>query len=246
LLEGQPYGTNSPVVFYVALDLIVEQPPQGLNGGYFAHFKDAANGFRGRLFATTNGAAAGQFRVGVASAAGNASGVAPRDLAPNTRYRIVLRYAVVTAIASLWIDPVSEDDPCVSSTDAGVPMAIAGLALRQSLSGGNGMGVLAIDHLAVALSFDALFSESPPPPPVMQPIVLSRISRALGMDLAQAGMLLEWEAVPAVVYTVWTAGEPEGEYHVLASGLTFAHGQASWFHALEPGDAQGFYRLSSP
>lgn len=130
-------------------------------GSYFAHFKSsAANEFYGRLGASTAGATAGSFRVGIGTETWGAPTVfAPQDLALNTTYNLVIRYDLETDRATLWVNPVDESSPGVTSTD--VPSYAAGtinaFALRQgtsAVSGNNGApGVLAVDHLRVATTF---------------------------------------------------------------------------------------------
>lgn len=130
-------------------------------GSYFAHFKSsAANEFYGRLGASTVGATAGSFRVGIGTETWGAATVfAPQDLALNTTYNLVVRYDLAADRATLWVNPVDESSPSVTSTDA--PSYAAGtinaFALRQgtsAVSGNNGApGVLAVDDLRVATSF---------------------------------------------------------------------------------------------
>ncbi|HOW65278.1 MAG TPA: lamin tail domain-containing protein [Candidatus Paceibacterota bacterium] len=171
LLAGQPYGPDSSVALYARWMLQMEQPPAGASGGYFAHFKDAANGFRGRIFATTNGAAAGKYRLGVSASAGAASAMHPRELDFQISYCVVLRYDVGTAQTSLWIDPETEEDVHASSGDDASPLAITALAFRQSLSGGNGIGTLSIDDLVVGQSFHDVTGGEPPEPAVPEILI---------------------------------------------------------------------------
>ena len=68
-LDGQPYGPSSGVNLYARFVVNFSSLPSG-DGTYFAHFKDnTATGFRCKVFATTNGAAPGSFRLGIAAAA---------------------------------------------------------------------------------------------------------------------------------------------------------------------------------
>ncbi|MFN0068928.1 MAG: hypothetical protein ACKVYV_14980 [Limisphaerales bacterium] len=130
-------------------------------GSYFAHFKSsAANEFYGRLGASTAGAAAGSFRVGIGSETwGTATVFAPQDLSLNTTYNLVIRYDLDADRATLWVNPADESSPSVTSTDAPSysPGTINAFALRQgtsAVSGNNGApGVLAVDNLRVATTF---------------------------------------------------------------------------------------------
>jgi hypothetical protein len=164
LLVGQPYLPEAQATLYAAWNFQAEQLPAGVSGGYFAHFKDAANGFRGRVFVSTNGAMTGRFRLGVSASAGSASAMHPQDLQLQTSYRVVVRYEVTTAQTTLWIDPSTEEDIHALSVDDASPATITALAFRQSLSSGNGMGILGIDNLVVGQAFsDVVGGESPVP-----------------------------------------------------------------------------------
>src|SRR5215218_2735758 len=64
VIAGGPYSTGT---LYAGLDFNFSALPS-LNGGHFFHFKDATtSGFRGRVFATQAGAAAGTLRIGIAN-----------------------------------------------------------------------------------------------------------------------------------------------------------------------------------
>lgn len=130
------------------------------NGSYFAHFKSsAANEFYGRLGASTVGAAAGSFRVGIGSETWGAATVFDtQDLALNTTYNLVVRYDLETDRATLWVNPADESSPGVTSTDAPTYAGVINaFALRQGTTGASpnigAPGVLAVDNLRVATSF---------------------------------------------------------------------------------------------
>src|SRR4030095_11433441 len=81
-LDGAPYTSGNLYASFVVNFSVL---PAG-TGGYFAHFKDdgTAN-FRARVFATTTGAAAGSFRVGIANGGGTPVFIGT-DLALGTDY----------------------------------------------------------------------------------------------------------------------------------------------------------------
>lgn len=162
-LGGGPYAADSGVVLYAKFTVRFTALPSGA-GTYFAHFKDAGTGFRGRVFASTTGAAEGKFRVGIAEA-GSTPTLFERDLSLDTDYAVIVRYDVATAASALWVDAAAESDPSVSATDDGAPITVVAFALRQSLSSGNGMGTLVLDDLRVATSFAELFGSTPEEPP---------------------------------------------------------------------------------
>lgn len=151
-LSGAPYAKDSGVVLYAGFKATFGALPAG-GGGFFAHFKDTgASNFRGRVFAATTGAAAGSFRLGIASA-GSVPVLIASDLSLGTSYRVVMALDINTAVARLWLNPLAETDAHVVSTDNAGPLAISTFAFRQSLSSGSGMGVLAVDDLNVARTF---------------------------------------------------------------------------------------------
>lgn len=166
MLTGGPFTVAEGAVLYLACTVRFTELPSG-GGSYFIHFKDGGTGFRGRVFATVQDAASGSFRVGVSEASNNPTLLA-QDLQLDTLYRMVCRYEVGTAGATLWVDPTTESDPSVTAADDGTAIPIHGLALRQSLSGGNGMGTLVLDDLRVASTFDELFGSDDPAPRIEQ------------------------------------------------------------------------------
>lgn len=140
---------------YAAFKVRFSALPTGSNGAYFAHFKDGAatTGLRCRIFATTNGAAGGSFRIGVAAAASKASVFFPGDLQLQKSYRIVSRMTLANNASTLWLNPRTESDPSVTAVDEASPKAALAFALRQSLASGSGMGELAIDDLVISTTF---------------------------------------------------------------------------------------------
>ena len=169
MLAGQPFPSNTNAVLYARCVVSFQSLPKGPNGGYFAHFKDGATGFRGRVFATTNGAAPGFLRLGIANAGNIADKIIETDLSVNTSYPVVLRWDVGNAVGTLWLNPTTEVDAGVTASDTSTAVSITAFALRQSLSSGNGMGALQVDDLVVSTSFAEAFSTNPPP--ILPPII---------------------------------------------------------------------------
>lgn len=155
-LAGGPYPADSSVVLFAAMKVRFTALPSG-TGGYLAHFKNEGTTFKAKLFATTTGAATGQFRLGIARSA-NTPTILERDLSLNTAYTVVIRYEIETAASTLWVDPTSEADPGVNGSDTATASAVTAFALRQSLSSGAGMGTLVVDDLRVATTFAELFA----------------------------------------------------------------------------------------
>lgn len=164
LLSGQPYAPSDGTVLYARFDLKMATLPSR-TGAYFAHFKDATDGFRGRIWALTNGAAPGSFRLGISSGSGSSAAVVLNtDLQPGIRYKVVCSLAVSNAAVSLWLNPVVEADAHVSAEPSS-GVSVAAFAFRQA----TGIGAMAIDDLAVGTSFRDVVppnetASSPSPP----------------------------------------------------------------------------------
>ncbi|MBU6402865.1 MAG: hypothetical protein KGS61_21300 [Verrucomicrobia bacterium] len=201
-LAGAPYSLSHPATLYAGFSVNFRSLPTRA-GTYFAHFKDAASGFRGRVFAGTNNAAAGCFRLAVANAATDPTLAAelPTDLSLNTDYRVVLRYDVANGASVLWLNPASESEVPVVAGDTPGTNSIFSFAFRQSLSSGSGMGELFVANLRVATTF----AEVLPPAPVTTPISLSAAWTEAGLQLTltgQAGCLYMIETSPDL--STWT------------------------------------------
>ena len=149
-LSGRPYENGN---LYASFVINLTGLPSGA-GGYFAHFKDDGNGFRARIFVSTNGAAAGGFRVAIVNGT-NAFAAIPRNLTVGQDYTLVLRYDTAAATSTLWISPDSEVSTTdrADATDVITSVGITTFALRQSLSSGAGMGTLTLDDLKVGTSY---------------------------------------------------------------------------------------------
>ena len=169
LLQGQPYSTTSTDSLYAKFTVNFSALPSGANGGYFAHFKDATTGFRAKVFATTNGAAAGLFRLGIASGSNLATNTFSPDLSLNQDYVVVIRLALNTAASTLWVNPAVETDSSVNAADTGAPINVTSFAFRQT----SGMGTLTGDDLLVGTSFADVVSAVVVPQPAqiaMEPV----------------------------------------------------------------------------
>lgn len=160
LLTGGPYVTGN---LYASFNFTFTGLPTG-SGGYLAHFKETGTTqFRCRVYAATNNAAPGFFRIGIANNTNASAGASfiPRDLALNTDYKLVMRYdAAALTPSTLWLNPSSESSVTdrADASDAFTSSAMVSFALRQSLSSGNGMGSLTVDNLKVGTVFSDVAS----------------------------------------------------------------------------------------
>jgi len=144
---GAPFASSSGVVLYSGFTINCEQLPTA-SGNYFAHFKDTGTGFRAKIFTSTAGAAAGNYRLGIANVANTVNAQVANDLATNTTYLVVSRYNVGTGESALWVNPVSVASGGAVATDNTSTQTVAQYGLREDTS----MGVLYLDKLKIGTS----------------------------------------------------------------------------------------------
>lgn len=153
LLRG-PYGSGSNVTLYASFQVVFSTAPAA-GGQYFAHF--GSSSFRARLFATTENAASGSLRLGIANAASVQNAQFPLDLSLGTAYTVVVRYRVDTQKSTLWVNPGSETDPGATAADATSAVVISAFSLRQSA----GIGQSLVDNLIVGTAFSDVANARP-------------------------------------------------------------------------------------
>ena len=151
------YLASSGTALYSRFTVLVLAPPTSANGNYFAHLDGGSA--RARVFAVTNGAAAGKFRLGLANGSTTASVIWPVDLHTNQTYTVVTRQSISTATARLWVNPASDLDASITAGDVAAATGANAFAWRQD----SGLGTLLVDSLVVATSFGEALSgnESP-------------------------------------------------------------------------------------
>lgn len=168
-LSNGPYeSTNAERHLFARFNIRFAAAPTAASGGFFAHFKDAASGFRARIWAVTNDAPAGALRLGISAGGSSATALAAKPLLPGTNYTVVIRYEMATAIGSLWVDPSSESDPAAISNDKQSAITTTSFAFRQN----SGIGRLIVDRLVVATTFaEALGGVSSEP---LEPVIIAQ------------------------------------------------------------------------
>ena len=158
-LFGAPYSSGT---LYFSMLVNFSALPAGA-GGYFANFGDVATGFRARLFATTVGAASGSYRLAINNGSTAISATFGTDLSLGSEYQAVVRYDLTAVSTTLWVNPLAELDPSVAASDVVTGIAVSRIALRQSTATGNGMGVLTVDNVRVATTFNEVITAVPEP-----------------------------------------------------------------------------------
>lgn len=234
LLAGQPYlpgGTTN--IFYARFIARFTEPPSP-SGGWFLSFKSASStGFRGRVFALTTGAAPGQFRLGLSSGDNNAPTVTNQtDLATNAPFTVILRFANTNSAATLWLNPSSENDPSITTTEATATFTVAAVGLRQA----TGIGTLTLDDLVVGTAFADVLSGSAPVAPFLTTVpqgqMIARDSNATFTAAATGTAPLRWQwlfegtAIPGATNPAFSLTNlslaQQGDYRLVVTNLAGA------------------------
>ncbi len=153
-----PANLNTGTVFARCQATFTELPAG--NGNYFAFFRQAGvDNLRGRLWVSTNGAAAGKFRLGCLTITG-APTMIPADLSLHTPYTLVLRYNITNYTTTLWINPAHEDDTALRADntylEGSMSHSVGHFGFKQVAgyeAKAHGMGSLYVDDLAIGRNF---------------------------------------------------------------------------------------------
>ncbi|HWD21246.1 MAG TPA: immunoglobulin domain-containing protein [Verrucomicrobiae bacterium] len=162
--------TNGQV--YASFSITMTQLPASPGGTYFAHFTDinqtnnGPRGFWARIYSLTTNTPAGMWRLGLAnnqddydhtsSVLTGPDTIYPLDLALNTPYQVVVEYDIDGLTSTLWVNPASETDENVEAHDPNTPTGtnFVGPMTYYGFRQNGGEGVMYIDNLRVAASFD--------------------------------------------------------------------------------------------
>jgi hypothetical protein len=167
---------------------------------YFAHVKNDTTTFKGRLFAVTNGALAGFYRIGVSAAAGSPAAVYGQDLELNHDYWVVLGWDRNQLLASVWINPTSEGDLAAQSNDPTTDSPATAFAFRQA----TGEGQIFVDDLQVATTFAEAVTNAPVPtailvPPASVTLNVGDVSRLFTVATGAGALAFEWKKDGGIV-----------------------------------------------
>ncbi len=141
--------------------------PTDTGGSYFAHFKSsAASEFYGRIWAGWEGGNNISLRISSESASNGVDATKwGQLLSLGVTYNVVTRLNVDTGATTLWVNPITEASPSVTSTDTwGFAGEVESFALRQGTTqptGGvvGGHGDLTFDDLTVGTTFASVIPE---------------------------------------------------------------------------------------
>jgi hypothetical protein len=167
---------------------------------YFAHVKATNSTFKAKLFAVTNGALAGFYRIGVSAAANSPAGVYAQDLALNHDYWVVLGWDRNLLLASVWINPASGSDLPAQSTDTTTDAPATAFAFRQAA----GEGQLFVDDLQVATTFAEAVTNAPVAtsilvPPASVTLNVGDVGRLFTVATGAGALTFEWKKNGGIV-----------------------------------------------
>ena len=153
------FGTNTPIAgLYFSYTLNVSSA----TNSYHAYFADTNFSFVCRIYATTNTATPGSFRIGVGNtttlaASNNLSSVATniiqQDLAFGNTYTIVGRYLPASGLCSVWVNPGNENDASASATFGAPFPRVSAFGLRANTGTASPPGTMTLDNLIVGTTF---------------------------------------------------------------------------------------------
>ena len=159
------YSTNGGYLVYYSLTMNMATLPS-TTGSYFAFLKDNGTfNFRARLFASTNGAAPGRYRIGIATGSATTTTFIASDLTLNSTYTVTVRYNVSTGDTRLWLNTTSESGTGLDAIDWVPVVDISNFAFRQSA----GVGDVFVDNLKVGTGFLDVY-QAPNWPPTISTI----------------------------------------------------------------------------
>jgi hypothetical protein len=157
------FGTNTGVAaLYFTYTLNVTSA----TNSYHAYFCDTNFVFVCRIYASTNTATPGNFRIGIGTsttlaALTNSSGVATniiqQDLSFGTPYTLVVRYLPNSGLQTVWINPANEaatGSGAVANALFTAPWPrVSGLGLRSANGLSSQSGIMSINNLVIGTTF---------------------------------------------------------------------------------------------
>jgi len=163
--DGDADAANNQL--YASFSVVMTAPPTDAGGSYFAHFKSsAASEFYARIWAGTEANGKWSLRISSESASNGVDAQKwGQALELNVSYTVVTRLNVDTGAATLWVNPIGESSPSVTSTDTwGFAGEVESFALRQGTTtptGGvpAGSGDVTLDNLLVGTTFASVVPE---------------------------------------------------------------------------------------
>jgi hypothetical protein len=163
-LLNAPYNNSTNLYS----SFIVTMTPGNLpivNGSYFLLYNDgtgATGDYEGGVYAVTNGAATGYYRLGIEAWSGNGNEnftsvpIFPMDLSPGLSYLVVTEIQPATGASTIWVQPTNgaTSTKVADTTTAGaVNATLYGLADIEFRESGSSAGAPQVSQLIVGTNF---------------------------------------------------------------------------------------------
>ncbi len=205
-------GTNG-YVFYTSFTVDFSFLPS-VNGDYFFHLKPSpsdSSTFHDKVFANRANAATNRFRLGVSNTANSPSQQQyGRDLMLGATYAVVTRFNAATGDSTLWVNPVNEQSPNVTSGDSPGASTVGAVALRQT----SGIGDLTVGPMKVGSSFSDVWTAP------TQPVLSSTVDNSGNIVLSWTNPLFMLQSA-SVVTGPYTDVAPTSPYTNSISGQQY-------------------------
>ncbi|WP_309400959.1 hypothetical protein [Cerasicoccus maritimus] len=175
-------GIHSNTTIYVGLTLSLINASDGTGDFFAALGGDGTTYTAGRLYASTNGATAGGFRLGGSTSYAGGANFGTTDLYFNTPYRIVLAYTADSATPGfkIYVNPISPNEEDNTVYISYFRNYVSGLnevaSFQLSQFGGQKAGT--ISDLLVATTFAEAFAATSPTTPLFNPILEDNFENA--------------------------------------------------------------------
>jgi hypothetical protein len=158
-LVGAPYRTNSGAVLYSSCTINVNVLPTAST--YFLDFNDGTDvpantgNVEDCLVVTTNGAAPGYYRLGIANRTAGTAQIFPVDLQPGLTNFVVTSLVLSNGNSTIWLNPTNAASASLTDTTSVTPLYnIGAYELRES---GSSEGTVYVGNVLVGTAFSSVF-----------------------------------------------------------------------------------------
>lgn len=186
-LGSEPFEPGSGATVFAGFELTPRNCSTG-NPGYFLHFKDGGNGFRGRLFLEAmdgeldESAGEERCRLGISNGTNAPDVFVPDSIPLNEPVTVVLAYDTGSGNTRLWVDPEQEGSPSVVASDERTAIAVHSIALRQAAR----IGQVEVDNIRVAANFEGALEPATGHPFIVSVVAPAEIGTGQSISLSAA------------------------------------------------------------
>jgi hypothetical protein len=160
-LVGAPYGIHSGAVLYSSCTINVSSGSLPTSSAYILDFNDgqdvpaATGNVEDCLVVTTNGAANGHYRIGIANHTASTAQIFPVDLQPGVPYFVVTSLALSNGFSTLWLSPTNQSS--ASMTDTTVLTNLYNIGAYELRESAGNEGIINVGNVLVGTTFSSVF-----------------------------------------------------------------------------------------